>query len=229
MPKGKDWNIFLQSGDNKTELIKFLANHYKSDSFRSKLDIPLVFTESNNTWMITSQEVLLEQCNHHEADTRVVRHASLSERPVVVVATDTDIFALHIYAFSKVAPAEKWYMKINKESYVDIGDFCRTYGKEVCDVMPAYHSMTGCDTTSYKYKVGKVKPFKKMVAHLMSFLPSMSLKHSKNAEFPFFICFPQSCRLAMKALMVSVCTITLLLCPRNFLFSSFRVSKISAR
>ena len=166
MPKGKDWNTFLQSGDNKTELIKFLANHYKSDSFRSKLDIPLVFTESNNTWMITSQEVLLlEQCNHHEADTRVVRHASLSERPVVVVATDTDIFVLLIYVVSKVAPAEKWYMKIDKERYVDISDVCRTYGKEVCDVMPAYHSMTGCDTTSYPYKVGKVKPFKKMVAH----------------------------------------------------------------
>lgn len=166
MPKGKDWNTFLQSGDNKTELIKFLANHYHSDSFRSKLDIPLVFTESNNTWMITSEEVLLlEQCNHHEADTRVVRHASLSDRPVVVVATDTDIFVLLVYAFSKVAPAEKWYMKIDKDSYVDIGDVCRTYGKEVCDVMPAYHSLTGCDTTSYPFKVGKVKPFKKMVAH----------------------------------------------------------------
>ena len=186
MPKGKDWNTFLQSGDNKTELIKF-ANPYKSDSFRSKLDILLVFTKSNNTWMITSQEVLLlEQCNHHEADTRVVRHASLSERPVVVVATDTDIFVLLVYAFSKVAHVEKWYMKIDKESYVDIGDVCRTYGKEGCDVMPAYHSMTGCDTTSYPYKVGKVKPFKKMVAHskfnMLSsagILPS-TLKQLKN-------------------------------------------------
>ena len=129
MPKGKDWNTFLQNGDNRTQLIEFLANQYKSDSFRSKLDIPLVFTESNNTWMVTSEEVrLLEKCNHHEADTRVVRHVSLSERPVVVVATDTDIFVLLVY-------------------------------------VPAYHSLTGCDTTSYPYKVGKVKPFKKMVAN----------------------------------------------------------------
>ena len=116
MPKGKDWNTFLQSGENKKELINFLANHYMSDSFRSKLDVSLVFTESNNTWIITAEDVLLiEKCNHHEADTRVVRHASLSERHVVIVATDTDIFVLLVYAFSKVIPTEKWYMKIDKD------------------------------------------------------------------------------------------------------------------
>ena len=119
MPNGKDWNPFLQSGENKTELINFLANHYMSDSLRSKLDIPLVFTESNNTWMITAEDVLLiEKCNRHEADTRVVQHASLSERPVVIDATDTDIFILLVYAFSKVTPTEKWYMKIDKEWYL---------------------------------------------------------------------------------------------------------------
>lgn len=187
MPKSKDWNTFLQSGENKTELIKFLANHYRSDSFRSKLDIPLIFTESNNTWMITSKNVfLIERCNHHEADTRVVRHASLSDKPVVVVATDTDIFVLLVYAFNQVASTEKWYMQIDRERYVDIGAVCKAYGKEVCDVLPAYHSLTGCDTTSYPYKVGKVKPFKKLVAQNKSILLSSvgnfpnSLQQSEN-------------------------------------------------
>ena len=189
MPQGRDWNTFLNSGENKTELIYFLANYYKCDSVRSSFDTPLVFTESNNAWLITSEDVLLlEQCNHHEADTRVVRHASLSERPVVVVAADTDIFVLLVYAFSKVDPAEKWYMKIDKERYVDIGDVYKTDGKEVCHILPAYHSVkcTGCDTTSYPYKVGKVKPFRKMVAHskftllpLMEILP-VSFQHLKN-------------------------------------------------
>lgn len=99
MPQGKDWGTFLQCGENKTELIHFLADYYKSDIVRSRLVIPLVFTESNNAWLITSEDVhLLEKCNHHEADTRIVRHASLSDRPVVVVAADTDIFLLLVYA-----------------------------------------------------------------------------------------------------------------------------------
>ena len=171
MPQGKDWNTFLNSGENKTQLINFLANYYKSDSVRSSFDIPLVFTESDNAWLITSEDVLLlEQCNHHEADTRVIRHASLSDKPVVIVAADTDIFILLVYAFSKVGPAEKWFMKLDRERYVDIGTVCKAYGKEVCDVLPSYHSVTGCDTTSYPYKVGKLKPFKKMVAENKSTL-----------------------------------------------------------
>lgn len=105
--------------------------------------------------MITPENVLLsEQCNHHEAATRVVRYASLSEEPFVAVAIDTDIFILLVYAFSKVTNAEILYMKIDKELYVNMGNICRAYGKEVCDILAAYHSMTKCDTTSYPYKVG---------------------------------------------------------------------------
>ena len=65
-------------------------------------------------------------------------------------------------------------MKLNKEQYVDIGDISRAYGEEVCDVLPDYHSVTGCDTTSYPHKVGKVKPFKKLVAQNNSNLLSLA-------------------------------------------------------
>ena len=53
-------------------------------------------------------------------------------------------------------------MNIAKKRYLDIGHFCNAYGKEMCDVLPGYHSVTGCDTTSYPFKVGKIKPLKKM-------------------------------------------------------------------
>ena len=33
----------------------------------------------------------------------------------------------------------------------------------MCLVFPAYDSITGCDTTSFPYKVGKIKPFINMV------------------------------------------------------------------
>ena len=79
----------------------------------------------------------------------------------MVVAADTDIFVLLVHAFRKVGPVAKWYMKKDKQKYVDIRDVCKAYWDEVCDVLPAVHGITGCDTTSYPYKVGKVKPFKK--------------------------------------------------------------------
>jgi len=68
-----------------------------------------------------------------------------------VAAADTDIFILLLYAFSKVGPAEKSYMKLDKERCVAISKVCKSYGKVICDVLPYYHSITGCDTTSYPY------------------------------------------------------------------------------
>ena len=32
----------------------------------------------------------------------------------------------------------------------------------MCQVLPAYHSITGCNTSSFAFGIGKVKPFKKM-------------------------------------------------------------------
>eukprot|EP00795_Rhopilema_esculentum_P003494 gene3494-1875_t len=48
---------------------------------------------------------------------------------------------------------------------VYIGSVSKEYGSDVCNVLPAYHSITGCDTTSYPYGIGKIKPFKKMLSH----------------------------------------------------------------
>jgi len=99
--------------------------------YRTKLRIPLVITETCNTWLVSPEDVtLLETCNHHEADTRIVRHVSLSDKPVVIVAADTDIFVLLIYAFHKSHPSEKWFMKIEKNRYLNIGDICKAWPME---------------------------------------------------------------------------------------------------
>jgi len=50
----------------------------------------------------------------------------------VIVAADTYIFVLLIYAFHKSHPSEKWFVKIEKNRYLDIGDICKTYGEEIC-------------------------------------------------------------------------------------------------
>ena len=83
--------------------------------------------------------------------TRIVRHVSLSDKPLVIVAADTDIFVLLIYAFHKNHQSEKWFMKIEKNRYLDIGDICKTYGEKICVALPGYRSVTGYDTTSYTY------------------------------------------------------------------------------
>ena len=53
-------------------------------------------------------------------------------------------------------------MKTNPRSFVDIEKNCNVFGNGICQVLPGFHSITGCDTTSYPFGVGKMSCFKKM-------------------------------------------------------------------
>ena len=163
MPKPRDWASFLSDGDNKTELIRFISEYCKSDKVRRKLKVPLTITAEDKTYLIESTGVQeLSTCNHHEADTRIILHAVNTSDPVIVIASDTDILILLVFTFRKITE-RKIQMKIDNQRFVDINNVCSYLTQEICEVLPSYHSLTGCDTTSYPFGVCKVKPFKKAI------------------------------------------------------------------
>ena len=53
-------------------------------------------------------------------------------------------------------------MKTNPGINVDIKTICNFCGNDICQILPRFHSITGCDTTFYPFCVGKISPFKKM-------------------------------------------------------------------
>lgn len=62
-------------------------------------------------------------------------------------------------------------MKIDSDTYVNVEAICERYGTDACKILPAFHSITGCDTSSYPYRVGKVRPWKKLLkAHAYDLL-----------------------------------------------------------
>ena len=61
-------------------------------------------------------------------------------------------------------------MEISYEKYVSIGKICGTFGQDVYEILPGYHSITRWDTFSYPYGVGKVRSFKKMVRENKAYL-----------------------------------------------------------
>ena len=119
----------------------------------------MLVTEERRTILITTDEVTeLESCNHIEADTRLILEASKSPNDVVIRCVDTDVLMLMCYAHMKLDLRKRWVMMIDKETYVDILDIRSHFGDEVCEILPAYHSITGCDTTSFPANVGKLRP-----------------------------------------------------------------------
>ena len=163
MLQGNAWNSVFNNIENKTELVELAANFFQTEEGRKSLSVPLIFTCGENTLELTkttSNEIF--KCNHEEADTRLILHASLQDTDVVVVAKDTDVFVLMVYAYNKLQPCSKWYMKIDHEKYVDISKVSNHLGTEISSYLPQLHSLTGCDTTSFFYGVGKIKVLNKV-------------------------------------------------------------------
>ena len=48
-------------------------------------------------------------------------------------------------------------MKFDNNKYADIGKIQQFYGHDVTASLPTFHAITGCDTTSYFYGIGKTK------------------------------------------------------------------------
>ena len=92
----------------------------------------------------------------------MVLHASLDDVPCVISSKDTDVSLLMTYAYSKLNPTENWYMKYEHQRYVNIKKIISYLGGNVACCLMQFHSITGCDTTSYFYNVGKITVMRKI-------------------------------------------------------------------
>ena len=105
-----------------------------------------MITDGELTWQIDNEGYTsLLNCNPHEADTRIILHALNSEDEVIVVANDTDVLILLVYAYALHRLSRQWKIKVDTNRYIDIKTIVENYGLDVCLVFPAYHSITGCD------------------------------------------------------------------------------------
>ena len=87
MVKGKEWNSFFNNIDNTTELINLTVDMFKSEQFRKKLDTTLITTNGDKTWKITRYGAEhIFNCDHDEADMRMVLHTCTEDTLIVVVS-----------------------------------------------------------------------------------------------------------------------------------------------
>ena len=162
MMGSKDFQQFMHNKENKDELIKRFNDFVEHPEARNHLKVPLTINDRNITKRITRGDVdVTVECNHEEADTRVVLHAFNSEGPVIVKAKDTNILTLMMYAYALKKPEAIWCMQIDHNKFVNVGKIAQFLDESTCLQLPAFHSLTGCDTTSYFYRISKTSVFEK--------------------------------------------------------------------
>ena len=50
-----------------------------------------------------------------------------------------------------------------KGVYADILVICQYFGDILYESILLFHAITGCDTTSYMYRIGKIRVFQKLI------------------------------------------------------------------
>ena len=164
MVQNTAWCSFLRNDHNKTGLISALVGYFKSEEIFRKFSYPIIITEEEKTWLLSSIRIQESpSSNHVEADTRIIMEALKKQKSAILKVTDTDIIILMCYAHSSQTCTNKWIMNIDSERFVIVNTIQDHFGKLVCNVLPAYHSITGCDTTSYVANRGKDWLLNKMI------------------------------------------------------------------
>ena len=89
--------------------------------------------------------------------------ASQETNDVVVVAKDTDVLVLLLWTYAHDNIKHNGFFKYDAEKYANISKICDYLGKDICELILAFHTATGSDATSYFFRAGKEKIFKKIL------------------------------------------------------------------
>ena len=103
------FNNFICSTENKLSLLRYLAESWTDDMVSAGIPVKFFiaggFDGATRTVMVSeghTEDVTLLQCNHEDADTRMVVHALysihiLNAERIVLHCNDTDVIVLCIY------------------------------------------------------------------------------------------------------------------------------------
>ena len=128
---------------------------------------------------------------HEEADTRILLHAidlATTHSRVVVRCYDTDVLVLLIYYCAKGMFANcKVYMNAghcrkttNRQRFIPVNEITSKIGQDVSICLPAAHAISGCDTTSSLFKIGKRTAYNTLVVNIADMLSLAELGQSSD-------------------------------------------------
>ena len=133
--------------------------------------------------------------DHEEADTRIIFHTCVTDADfrrrrtngrIIIETPDTDVLVLAIHHIPKLSNTTELWIKTgivtpcgNKRRYIPVHDICKNIPPVLGQILPAVHSITGADTTSMFYSIGKKTVWNnimKLGAHKFQYLKNFALQ-----------------------------------------------------
>ena len=171
-PLPKDWKRFMSSSKNKENLKNFLCEKWCKDvrpilTAGQVLIIAGGFSDSAEARAIKMQQVTSLthlRSTHEEADTRILLHAadaSMSTEDIVVWSPDTDVAVLCCHYVRRLNVRLYFRTGVkDKARFIPIHEVAESLGEDICRVLSILHCLTGCDSMSGLYGIGKTKALK---------------------------------------------------------------------
>ena len=156
VPLPAKWENFIAHEENKADLARFLSQQLISRAPSKKIIIVAggfkyeEKVEASNTNIDTDGL----EAKHEEADTRAALHCIKSKSTSIVVSSrDTDILVRLVANFHLMSCQQQW-MKAGtarKRKYIPVHVIVEKLQMkpQVLQLLPAFHALTGSDSTSY--------------------------------------------------------------------------------
>ncbi|CAC5420517.1 unnamed protein product [Mytilus coruscus] len=191
-----DWKKFLSVKENKQALIKFfgdfLVKFIKSNPL---LVLPGhtyymagSFEDPEIAKVISDQEVV--ECpelfsTQEEADTRMILQALHADKRlkeigkkgrIIIKSSDTDVIVLCIHFFKQMTNTSEFWIQMgnigtikDNRRFLPIHQLCSSLHEIICRVLPAVHALSGFDTTSSLFGIGKKSVYKVLKDAVLDF------------------------------------------------------------
>lgn len=194
-----NYRKFMKSTINKSALANFLCV-YLTDEAQSQLEqnqsITLAggFEDGLQVKVVDHRgvrEIPELYSTHEEADTRILLHAIHLARlhsRVIVRCDDTDVLVLLIYYCGEGMFGDtKVYMNAghctkatNRQRFIPINSITDEIGQDASRCLPASHALSGCDTTSSFFKIGKRTAYSKLMQNIGELTPLANLGQTRD-------------------------------------------------
>ena len=158
-PVYKDFQRFMRNDTNKTELFNMISNEVVCIPTQESTIVATVSDRVVSNIAIDTTN--LGECNHEEADTRLLLHAYDAFlngfKKILIITVDTDVVVIALHHFTKLNVEELWieFGAGKSRRFIPIHVYAKKLGEKLCNGLTFWHALTGCDTVSMFSGKGK--------------------------------------------------------------------------
>ena len=133
------------------------------------------FKESNKVVIVTEHghsEVHELESDHEEADSQMFVHISHAKHKygidrTIIWSLDTDVAVLSVHYWHALETKELFFKTgfKQKRRYIPVHLIAQNLGRNISLILPAVHSLSGCDSTSSFSHIGKARWLDMVIDH----------------------------------------------------------------